>query len=84
MEIQPIKLRKSVTKDPKTNKNLLALVGIIISLTTNFNPSAKGCKKPKIPTTLGPFLRWIDAIAFRSASVKKAIIINNGTSVRTE
>jgi hypothetical protein len=78
---QPIKLKNKVTLGPKINKNLLALFGIITSLITNFKPSANGCKKPKIPTTLGPFLRWIDAITFRSINVKNATTINNGIKV---
>jgi len=69
---------------PKTNKNLFALVGIIISLTTNFKPSAKGCKKPKIPTMLGPLRLWIEAIALRSAKVKKATTISKGIRVNNE
>jgi hypothetical protein len=81
---QLIKLKNSVKNGPKTNKNLFALVGTIISLTTNFKPSANGCKKPQIPTTLGPFLRWIEAIAFLSAKVKKATTINKGINVRSE
>ena len=50
------KLKNNVKKDPKTNNNLFALFGITISFTTNFNPSANGCKKPQKPTTLGPRL----------------------------
>jgi hypothetical protein len=53
----PIKLKNKVRLEPKINKNLLALFGIIISLMINFNPSAKGCKKPQIPVTLGPTRR---------------------------
>jgi len=52
---QPIKLKNNVKNGPKTNKNLFALVGIIISLMTSFKPSAKGCKIPQKPTILGPF-----------------------------
>jgi hypothetical protein len=81
---QPIKAKNKVKKGPKTNKNLLAFVGIIISLTTNFNPSAKGCKNPQIPTTFGPLRRWIEAIALRSAKVKNATTINNGIKVNNE
>lgn len=32
----------------------MAVLGIIVSLTNNFKPSAKGWNKPYIPTTLGP------------------------------
>jgi hypothetical protein len=48
----------------------------------NFKPSAKGCKKPQIPTIFGPFLRCIEAIAFLSANVKKAMHINKGIKAR--
>jgi len=47
-----------------------AFDGITISFANNFNPSLRGCKSPQNPTTLGPRLRCIDAITFRSASVK--------------
>lgn len=79
-----MKLKKRVRKGPKINKNLLALVGIIISFKTSFKPSANGCKNPQKPTTFGPFLRWIAAMAFRSAKVKKATTINNGIRVNRE
>jgi hypothetical protein len=42
---------------PMTNNNLLEVSGIISSLKNNFNPSAKGCNKPKKPIILGPCLR---------------------------
>jgi len=64
-----------------TNKKLLDFIGIISSFITNFKPSAKGCKKPQKPTTLGPFLLCIDAIIFRSANVKKATTISKGIKV---
>jgi hypothetical protein len=60
------------------------LVGKIISLITNFKPSANGCKKPQTPTIFGPFRRWMEAIALRSAKVKNATTISNGTSVKNE
>jgi hypothetical protein len=44
-------------------------VGTIPSLAINFKPSANGCSKPKIPTTLGPLLRCMAARTFRSKSV---------------
>ena len=34
--------------------NLLAFVGITVSLLINFTASAIGCKTPQIPTTFGP------------------------------
>lgn len=84
MANHPIKLKNNVKNGPNKNKNLFAFVGIIISLITNFKPSAKGCKKPYIPTTLGPFRRCIEAIALRSAKVKNATTINKGTKVNNE
>ena len=36
---------------------------------------------PKIPTTLGPFRRCIEAITFRSAKVRKAIPNKSGTVI---
>jgi hypothetical protein len=79
---QPIKLRKRVKAGPKINKKLLVFVGMIISLTTNFKPSEIGCNKPQGPTKFGPFLLWIDAIAFLSAKVKKATTNNKGINVK--
>ena len=46
----------NATIGAKININLLATVGNIDSFENNFNPSARGCKSPKGPTTLGPFL----------------------------
>jgi hypothetical protein len=53
---QPRKLKNKVMTGPKIKRKLFVLVGIIISFTTNFKPSAIGCKKPQIPTIFGPFL----------------------------
>jgi hypothetical protein len=39
------------------NKILFALLGNKISLTSSLKPSAKGCKTPKTPITLGPLRR---------------------------
>lgn len=80
MATHPIKLRNKVKLEPKINKNLLALLGIIISLIISFKPSANGCRNPQKPTTFGPFRLWTAAIAFRSANVKKAIAISSGTN----
>lgn len=38
----------------KMNKNLLDLVGMMISLVNSFNASAIGCNKPFGPTRFGP------------------------------
>lgn len=79
---QLIKLRNNVKNGAKKNKILWDFKGITISLDSNFNPSANGCKKPHNPTTLGPFRRWIDAIILRSAKVKKAIESNKGIKTK--
>ena len=39
----------------KKYRKMLTWLGITISLENSFIPSAKGCNKPYIPTTLGPF-----------------------------
>lgn len=67
-------------QDKSDNKNVMlgdkmkivkfALNGNTVSLANNFNPSAKGCKSPKTPTTLGPFLHCIAAITFLSSNVR--------------
>jgi hypothetical protein len=53
---QPIKLKIKVSIGAIKNMLILELLGNIVSFTNNFKPSAKGCNKPKTPTTLGPFL----------------------------
>ena len=53
---QAVKANVSVTIGAKINIILLALAGIIISLNKYFKASAKVCKSPKGPTTLGPLL----------------------------
>jgi hypothetical protein len=53
-----------------------------VSFISNFAPSAKGCKRPKIPTTLGPFRRCIDAITFRSNKVRYATPIRSGRTTK--
>jgi hypothetical protein len=66
------------------NKSRFIFVGITISLTINFKPSATICKLPQIPTTFGPRRRCTDAITFRSITVKKAITgnINNTDKIK--
>jgi hypothetical protein len=64
------KLKIKVKTGAKTNKKLLAFTGTIDSLIKSFNPSAKGCNIPQIPTTFGPLLRCTAAIIFRSKRVK--------------
>lgn len=66
----PTKLKKNVKIGAKIKLNVLAFVGITVSLRSNFKPSANGCNKPKNPTTFGPFRCCIPPIILRSASVK--------------
>ena len=44
----------SVSMGAMMNKNLLALVGTMISLSSSFKTSAIGCNQPRGPTRLGP------------------------------
>ena len=67
--IQPAKPNTNVNIGAPKKIILFALRGTIISFNTAFNPSANGCNKPQIPTTFGPFRRWIAAIILRSARV---------------
>jgi hypothetical protein len=67
---QPNKLKKRVIIGEITKANVFAFVGITVSFTNNFKPSAKGCNKPQNPTKLGPCLCCIKPITFRSANVK--------------
>ena len=53
---QLIKLKNKVIPGANKNKNLFALFGTITSFIISLKPSAKGCKNPQNPTTLGPFL----------------------------
>ena len=48
------------------NRTPLALDGTIVSFSTSFRPSAKGCSRPNGPTTLGPRRSWIEAQILRS------------------
>jgi hypothetical protein len=52
---QPTKLNNNVSKGAKKKKKLLALCGIKISFKNNLRPSARGCKTPHQPTTIGPW-----------------------------
>jgi len=51
---QPTRLKVIISTGATKKTRALALVGTTISLHKSFNPSAKGCKSPKIPTTFGP------------------------------
>ena len=48
------------------NSTVLALDGMIVSFSSSFRPSAKGCSRPNGPTTLGPRRSWIEAQTLRS------------------
>ena len=69
-----IKLAVIAKPGPKMNNHLLALVGIISSFMINFNPSAKGCNKPKGPALLGPGLSCNIAATLRSPKVVYKVI----------
>ena len=75
---QPIKLKIKVIIGAIKKIVKLELLGIIVSLTNNFKPSANGCNRPINPMTLGPFLLCIIPIIFLSAIVKYATEINKG------
>ena len=62
------------------NSTLFAPVGTMVSLSSIFSASAKGCSKPNGPTTLGPRRICIAAKTLRSASVRKATMTSSGTS----
>ena len=64
----------------KINIILLALDGIIISLKIYFKASAKLWKRPKGPTTFGPFLFWTNAQTLLSTHTIKAIDTKTGRS----
>ncbi len=48
------------------NSTVLALDGTIVSLSSSFSPSARGCSRPNGPTTLGPRRSWMEAQTLRS------------------
>ena len=67
---QSDELKKRVITGAKIKTVRFATLGKIVSFNNNFKTSAKGCSKPKNPTTFGPFLRCIDAITLRSIRVR--------------
>jgi len=67
---QPTKLSVNVIIGAAINIVKFALLGNTVSFKSNFRPSAKGCNKPKNPTTFGPLRLCMDAITFRSKRVK--------------
>jgi hypothetical protein len=78
---QPSKANIRVMQGPIINNKLLDCLGIMISLTSNFKASAKGCNNPHIPTALGPHRRCIAPIIFLSAIVTNATVIKMGTNI---
>lgn len=54
MTAHPTKLNMMMAKGAIRKMAVFDLLGTTISLHNSFNPSASGCKSPKIPTTLGP------------------------------
>ena len=53
---QPIRAKAKVKIGDNAKINLFEFSGKIVSLVNSLIPSAKGCKRPKGPTTFGPFL----------------------------
>ena len=57
---QATSARMKVIIGASRNTTLLAPVGMMVSLSSSFRPSANGCSRPNGPTTLGP---WRSCIA---------------------
>ena len=53
----PIKLNKKDNTGASKKIARFELLGKVVSLTNNFNPSAKACNKPMNPITFGPLRR---------------------------
>ena len=66
---QVIKAAVIAKPGPSINNALLEELGIISSFIINFNPSAKGCNKPKGPALFGPGLSCKIAATLRSPKV---------------
>jgi hypothetical protein len=69
---QTIKLNINVITRAIIKINKLSLLGKMGSFIINLKPYAKGYNNPNNPTTLGPFLRCMEAITLRSTKIKKA------------
>ena len=69
-----IKLAVIANPGPRINSHLLAEVGIISSFIINFNPSARGCNKPKGPALFGPGRSCKMAATFLSPNVVYKVI----------
>jgi len=76
--IQNDKLNENVNNGASKKRTRFACVGNTDSFNNNFKPSAKGCKRPNNPTTLGPFLRCIAPKIFLSHKVTYATANNSG------
>ncbi|MNG37920.1 hypothetical protein D3C84_1254180 [compost metagenome] len=59
-----------VMTGPITNRLVVALVGITISLSSSLSASAIGCSSPPGPTRFGPTRIWIQPISLRSHKVR--------------
>src|SRR5215469_14917459 len=80
MTAQATRASVKVTSGATTNTTELAPLGTMVSLTSSLTPSAKGCNRPKGPTTLGPLRSCENASTLRSAYVNMAIASSNGTT----
>ncbi len=78
-KLQLKKAKNKLNIGAKKYKKKFAFAGTTISLIINLKPSANACRTPQYPTRVGPVRRCNDASSFRSATVKKAIQISNGT-----
>ena len=76
-----IKARTKVTIGAIKNTTLFAPVGTMVSLSTILMRSAKDCRRPKGPTTLGPRRSWAAAITLRSAQTRYATTISSGSTI---
>jgi len=78
IKAQPYKLKLNINIGDNRKIIKLEELGIKVSFSISFTPSANAWSNPKIPTTLGPLLRCIAARTFLSNRVKKAIDKING------
>jgi hypothetical protein len=67
MTTQATNARVSVTIGAARKTKRLAPLGMIVSLTNIFSPSAIGCSSPNGPTTFGPLRNCEYARTLRSA-----------------
>ena len=76
--ISKLKEKKAIGAQKK--RNIFAELGIKVSFPKSLKPSAKACKSPYKPTTLGPLLLCIAPKTLRSKTVKKAMQSNKGNN----